>query len=101
MHPVVRRGQEDSRLEERRANLLHRPLAAQEIDQRLRLAVGEDQGVVVSGAPAVVLDPGPGAGVALDVTGAALDLDQEEALGRQDEGVDLVDRAVAGDELEV
>ena len=75
-------------------------LAAEERRETLRLAVGEAQRVIDGGAAAVGV-PGPAVGVALNRTGTALDLDEDEALGREDEDVDLVDPALVVDELEV
>ena len=93
--------QEDVSLQERARPLRpQRALAAQERDQLLRLAVREQQRVV-DRLPAPVAAPRPRALVALHDAGPALDLDEVEALRRQREQVDLVDRAVVGDELEV
>jgi len=75
-------------------------LAAEEQREPLRLAVGEAQRVVDGGAAAVGV-PGPAVGVALDRAGAAFDLDEDEALGREHEDVDLIDPALVVDELEV
>lgn len=75
-------------------------LAAEERRETLRLAVGEAQRVIDGGAAAVGV-PGPAVGVALNHAGTALDLDEEEALGREHEDVDLVDPALVVDELEV
>ena len=75
-------------------------LAPQERDQLLGLAVREQERVVRR-LDTAVLAPSPRAPVTLHDAGLALDLDQVEALGRQDEQIDLVDRPVIGDELEV
>jgi hypothetical protein len=75
-------------------------LPPQQAGEPLRLAVGEDQRVVV-GAFATVGDPQPRVRVAADDAGPALDLDEEEARRRQDQRVDLVDLAFLVDELEV
>jgi hypothetical protein len=44
---------------------------------------------------------GPGARVAGEPAGVTLDLDEEEAVGREDEQVDLVDLAVEREKREV
>ena len=93
--------QEDVGLEERARRLLpQRRLPPQQRDQLLRLAVREQQRVV-DRLPAPVAAPRPRALVALHDARAALDLDEVEALRREGEQVDLVDRPVVGDELEV
>ena len=73
-------------------------LAAEETREPLGLEVRQLERVVEGAATAVVF-PEPGAAVAGDRAGVALDLDQEEAVGGVDEQIDLVDRAVEGDEL--
>ena len=73
----------------------------QERREGLGLAVGQQDGVVVRGPPALPVGPGPGAGVPLDPARPALDLDQPEALLGQDQQIDLVDGPVGGLELEV
>ena len=95
--------QEDVGLQEGRGRLpLERGLAPQERDQLLRLAVREQQRVVDRVRAVVVLaPPRPRSLIAFHDSRAALDLDQVEPLRRQHEQVDLVDRPVAGDELEV
>ena len=111
MHPVsqVRREaavdvlvrQEHVGFQERARHLLpQRRLSTQEGDQLLRLAIREQQWVV-DRLQAPIVPPRPRALVALHDSGAALDLDEVEALRRQHEQVDLVDRTVVGDELEV
>ena len=66
----------------------------------LRLAIGEQDGVVLR-ADLAVLRAGPRAGVARDSTAPRLALDEPEALLGQDEQIDLVDGPVIGLELEV
>ena len=111
MHPIlqVRREaavgvlarQEHVGFQERTRRLLpQRRLSTQEGDQLLRLAIREQQRVV-NRLQAPVVPPRPRTLVALHGAGAALDLDEVEALRREDEEVDLVDRPVVGDELEV
>ena len=111
MHPVsqVRREaavdvlvqQEHVGFQERARRLLpQRRVSTQEGDQLLRLAIREQQRVV-DRLQASVVPPRPRALVALHGVGAAPNLDEVEALGREDEQVDLVDRPVVGDELEV
>ena len=93
--------QKDVRLQERAGRLpLQRRLAAQERDQLLRLAVRQQQRVVHR-VNTTAAAPRPCPLVALHDSGPALDLDEVEALRRQDEQVDLVDRPVVGNELEV
>jgi hypothetical protein len=75
-------------------------LAAEERRETLRLAVGEAQRVIDGGAAAVGV-PGPAVGIALNRTGTAFDLDEDEALGREHEDVDLVDPALVVNQLEV
>jgi hypothetical protein len=76
-------------------------LAGEERPEPLRLRVGEEQGVVEQRPGAV----GPFQPPALAVTGQharpRLDLDKEETAGCDGQQVDLVDRAVLGDELDV
>ena len=95
--------QEDVSLQEGRGRLpLERGLAPQERDQLLRFAVREQQRIVDRVRAVVVLaPPRPRALIAFHDSRAALDLDQVETLRRQHEQVDLVDRPVVGDELEV
>src|SRR5262249_7041030 len=66
----------------------------------LGLEVGGQDGVG-GGDEAALRVPGPGAGVAVDAAGPALDLDEEEPHWGEQEQIDLVDAAVEGDELEV
>jgi hypothetical protein len=68
--------------------------------QLLSLEIRKKDRIVDGGAAALVL-PGPGAGIAEEPAGVALDLDQEEAAGRKNEQIDLVDRAVEGEKREV
>ena len=93
--------QKDVRLQERAGSLpLQRRLAAQERDQLLRLAVRQQQRVVHR-LNTTAAAPRPCPLVALHDSGPALDLDEIEALRSQDEQIDLVDRPVVGNELEV
>jgi hypothetical protein len=75
--------------------------AGQHVPEGLGLAVGEDPGVVEDAALALGRRPLPGAAVAADLAGVRLDLDQVDAVVGDGEGVDLVEAAVGGGELEV
>lgn len=57
---------EDEGIEEREAGPFERRLALQESGEGLRLAVGEQVGVVLGAEPAVGGGPSPGAGLAPD-----------------------------------
>ncbi len=64
------------------------------------LGGGEPHGVLDPGGEASVLPlDAPVDGVALEVRGVALDLDEEDGLRRDDDGVDLVAPPVRGDEV--
>ena len=92
-------GEEDERLDKRHPSPpLRSRLMVEELGELLGFEVDELEGIVGGAEPAVGF-PGPGAGVAGEPSGAALDLDQEEAEGGVDEEIDLVDRAIEGDEL--
>lgn len=80
------RGEKHQRLDpgQTAARLGDRRLASEQRDQTFDLAVGEDQWVVIGEATARVA-PGQGVGVAGEEAGAALDLDQEETKGREDD----------------
>ena len=56
---------------------------------------------VVDGVPAAIRRPNPAMGVAIDRARPALDFDQQEAGGCQDEQIDLVDPPFVIHELEV
>ena len=92
---------EDDGLNERepRLRLPHGCLLLEEGLEPLRLPVRPEQRVLVEARPPVTfLDPVTL--VAVYHAGPALDLDKEQAGRADDEEVDLVDRAVGGDELE-
>jgi hypothetical protein len=67
----------------------------------LAFAVGELAGVVEVAALALGGDPLPGGGVAADRARVRLDLDQVDAVVGDRKGVDLVQGAAGGHELEV
>ena len=92
--------QEDERLNEGdSAAPLGRALVVKQVGELFGFEVGELERVVGGCKPAVGL-PRPGAGIAADPARPALDLDEKESVGGEDEQIDLVDRAVDGDELE-
>ena len=66
----------------------------------LRLAVGEDERVVV-GTFSTIGNPQPGVGIAGDYAGPALNLDEKETRRREDQRVDLVNLPFLIDEFEV
>ena len=63
-------------------------------ERALALRLASRTGLSTESPLALLVGPGPGAGVPLDPAGPALDLDQPEALLGQDQQVDLVDGAV-------
>ena len=92
-------GDEQQRFEVRAAVVLERLLMFQQPGELLALAARQQQRVVDRLHAAFVL-PRPAGGIAGERAGMALDLDQEEADGREDQDVDFVDAAVVGDEVE-
>jgi len=93
-------GKKNQRLDEGAFEVAKGTLPGQQTLEPFALAVGKDQRAVVAAADAFVF-PDPVVGIAGDSAGFALDLDQKDALGAGNEGVDLVDRAVVGDELKI
>ncbi len=95
-------GQEDQRLDEGDAllRLQRRALALEQGFELLGLTIGQ-QARIVEDATAPLVGPDPGVGVAAELAGVRLDLDEEEPLGGQDEVVDLVDGTVVRDEFKV
>ena len=92
-------GEEDERLDERHPDAAAGGrLVVEEVGELLGFEVDELEGIV-GGAEAAVGFPRPGAGVAGDAAGAALDLDEEEAEGGVDEEIDLVDRPIEGEKF--
>ena len=75
-------------------------LAAQQAFQALAFAVGENERVL-NGLSAALMVPGPILSVPPQVPGVAFDLEQENPLRARDQHIDLVDRAVVRDELEI
>ena len=98
LHRFVR--QKDVRLQKRTPHRLQGRLPPQQRGQLLRLPVRQQQRVVERARPSLA-PPRPGPLIAGHHAGRALDLDQEEPLRRQRQQVDLVDRPVVGEELEV
>jgi hypothetical protein len=96
----VEGGEKDYRHDEGHPYLGDGLLALQQGLEAFGLAVRKQERVVRGDRPALVA-PRPGAHVALDHPGAALDLDKEEPGRAQHQEVDLVDAAVVRDELEV
>ena len=79
---------------------LARLLSLQQRSQLLRFGVSEVIGVI-DGLQGPVGLPSPSSGIAPQPPRPTLDLDQEKALAREDQQIDLVDAAVIGDELKV
>lgn len=100
LHGEVLRGAEDDGVDVGGRELREGLLALEERLELLRLLVREEERVVGEALPPVRL-PAPGTGVAREAAPAALDLDEEKAFSRDDEGVDFVDGAVPREELEV
>jgi hypothetical protein len=96
----LRMGEEDERLNPRQPDVLRRLLPLEQRGELARLAVGEEERVVI-GMDLAVLVPHPGPHISLQGSRPALDLDQVEPLGCQHQEVYLVETPALGPEFEV
>ena len=98
---AVRFGQEHDGLDIWHLALVEGPLPAQQRLELARLAVGQQQRVLLIAFAAAGRAHQPAVLVAADVAGPVLDLDQVDAVAGDHQRVDFIDAAVFGDELEV